>query len=126
VGSAISGNWGNTQNNAANRTQNIWTRIAGIVRNQSNNAKGTVQRVGSAVANSWGRGPDQARNRSNRSWSSLVSGIASRAGTAVGRAGSGAASIRGKVSLSLSAQGAGVTNSRNDGMQAGHRKLIGF
>src|SRR5690606_41103012 len=93
------------------------TRIAGVVRNQSNNAMGTVQRVGSAVANTWGHGQDQARNRSNRSWSSLVSGIASRDGQAVGRAGSAAASIRGKMSLSLSAQGSAIMNSLKAGMR---------
>src|SRR5690606_39496505 len=96
------------QNNAANRTQKIWTRIAGIVRNQSNNAKGTVQRVGSAVANTWGRGQDQARNRSNRSWSSLVSGIAARAGQAVGMAWRAAASIRGKMDISMNAIGCAI------------------
>src|SRR5690606_35393868 len=44
----------------------------------------------------------------------------------VGRAGSAAASIRGKMSFSLSAQGSAIMNSLKAGMQAALGNVIGF
>src|SRR5690606_31063757 len=87
---------------------------------------GTVQRVGSSVANTWGRGHDQAGNRSNRAWCSVVCGIASRAGQAVGRDGTAAASIRGTISISLRSSGSACMNSLKSGVLAALGNVIGF